>query len=375
MPFHEFLLPVRVVFGEGSLGQLGALLPTLAPRTALVVTDPGVAATLSVARVLQQLRGAGVEPALFSAVESNPSVEVVRAGLAAGRQARPDCFIAVGGGSVIDTAKAINLLLAHGGEIEDYVGRDRLTQPLRPLVAIPTTAGTGSEVSMVAIISDRKGRKMVIVDPHLLPWLALVDPEVTYSCPPRLTAIAGMDAITHAVESYTSRRAWDATEALSLHALRLLAAHIHAAVQDGGDRAARRAMAAGSTMTAMGMSYSGVGICHSLANPLTARFGIPHGLACALVLPWAMRFNWPAAPQKFTEAAGVLVGSGPPDDVARRMTGFIARLGLPSRLVEAGVSRDDIPQLAAEAIDNPANQANPRDVTVADLAQVLEDSL
>lgn len=183
MPFHEFLLPVRVVFGEGSLGQLGALLPTLAPRTALVVTDPGVAATLSVARVLQQLRGAGVEPALFSAVESNPSVEVVRAGLAAGRQARPDCFIAVGGGSVIDTAKAINLLLAHGGEIEDYVGRDRLTQPLRPLVAIPTTAGTGSEVSMVAIISDRKGRKMVIVDPHLLPWLALVDPEVTYSCP------------------------------------------------------------------------------------------------------------------------------------------------------------------------------------------------
>lgn len=371
----DLWVPTRIVFGEGSLNRIVPNIESFGARKAFVVSDPIIGETDGVKRLLQLLRDQRIEPSVFTSVEPNPTTQNVRDGLDLARQVQPDFFVAVGGGSVIDAAKAINLVLANGGAIEDYVGQDRARQPGKPLLAVPTTAGTGSEVSKFAIITDQAGDKMVINDSRNAPWLAVVDPELTYTCPPSLTAAAGMDAITHAVESYTSRSAKVMTEPLSFAALRLLAANIRTAVMDGQNREARRAMAAGSNMVAIGMGYAGLGICHSLANPLTRQLGLGHGMACAMVLPWVLRFNWPANPPKFAQVADAWVGGGGQEEVVDRGREFLAQLGLPTRLSQVGLKKDMIPGLIPNAMQNPANRSNARDVTPDDLAGILEQAL
>ncbi len=381
---NMYRFPVQVVFGESCLGETGAFVGSFG-KHALLVTGGGPTSRCAAVEALGKiLKEAGIALSHFAEVEADPSVETAEKGLALAREMKCDFVIGLGGGSPMDTAKIVAARMNNEGDIASWEGVGRIPRRSAPLMCIPTTAGTGSEVTWAAVLTGGKRRqKMSIVSQNLYPVLAVIDPELTYSMPPDLTAATGMDAFTHAVESFVARRAWEPTRALSLKAAQLTFANLEKACADGADNEARHAMSLASFMAGMAFTSSGLGLAHALSHAVGAHFGVPHGKANAILLPHVMRFNLESCPELYRELAvamGLNVSAQPApraaEEAAQATAELVSALPIPSGLKEAGVTETSLETLAAEAFLNTRlRSSNPRDTVLEDLVQILHNAL
>lgn len=372
----------RVVFGVGRLEELGTLALEFGPRRALVVSDPGVVAAGHTARGAAALDRAGIEVTVFDAVHQNPTTADVEAGLAVARKSRPELLVGLGGGSSMDCAKGINFLYSCGGSMRDYWGVGKATGPLLPMIAVPTTAGTGSEAQSFALISDAETHvKMACGDKRAACRIALLDPELTLTQPARITALTGVDALSHALETYVTKPRNALSQAFSREAWRLLAPAFPRVLADPNDLEARAAMQLGACLAGMAIENSMLGAAHALANPLTAVYDVVHGQAVALMLPHVIRFNgqdcWTSyaelLPALGTESAAAEPRSAPAV-LADLVADYCRRAGLATRLAECGVERHRLPELAAQAAQQWTAGFNPRTVGVEELLALYEQA-
>ena len=377
----EFSARTRIVFGRGLVKETGFEAAKLHGRRALVVTDKVIRSLGLADRVIDGLAGSGVELAgVFDDVPPNSDVPVVERGAAFARDCGADIIIAVGGGSVLDTAKVINLLAVEGGALLDWQGAGLAPRPLLPLIAVPTTAGTGSEVTIGAVIRDAaQGTKLEFNGSYLMPDVALLDPEMTRGLPPDVTAATGIDALTHAIEGYVSLYAEPISDALCLHAVRLITRYLPRAAADGEDMEARGQMLLAATIAGMGFSNSLCGIVHAVAHAAGGRYGVPHGVATGILLTHGMEFNLPAAPERFrdiAEAMGLDVRGESPEVAATMAILDVSHLrghiGLPCCLREVGVPHDGLAQIAEDALGDAMMISNPRPATQEDIVDMLE---
>ncbi len=362
----------RLVFGPGSLGKVGTLAAELGATRALLVTDKGIAAAGHAERTREALEAAGVRVTLFDSVRENPDTDDVRRCVEAAVSAKADLFIGLGGGSSMDTAKGSNLLLTNGGEIKDYWGVGKATKPLLPLIAIPTTSGTGSECQSAALIADEvTHQKMACLDPKISARVAILDPELTISQPVRVTACTGMDALSHAVETAVTRKRTTLSAMYSHESFRLCFDALPRVLANPADLDARGRMQLGAAFAGAAIEASMLGAAHSAANPLTARHGIVHGQAVGIVLPAIVRFN---AGEHTAEARyGELCrAAGLPDaeSLAQALEEILRLTGLAAPLRSFGVTEASIPALADEAAQQWTATFNPRKITPADFARI-----
>jgi alcohol dehydrogenase class IV len=363
----EFYLPTRVFFGRGVAARVGIHATSLKAQRVMVVTDPGVEAAGLVAPIWDALVAAGLDVVLFQQVEPNPRDVDCLAGAGLARPAQVDAFVAVGGGSAIDTAKCISLLLTNGGHPRDWEDFGALRHSPLPVLAIPTTAGTGSEVSPSAVITDtERHKKMNLFDMRNCPRIALVDPDLTLSCPPSLTAASGMDALSHAVDALHCRLATPASDALALEGARLVAAYIRRACTSPADIVARSGMAQGSLAAGIAVALTDVAGAHCLAEAIGGLYGHPHGYCCAVSMPPVMEYNLGVSGGKYARLAqsfGIDREGRSDDELARLAIEFIRQLNhdlqVPamSDLIAAG----DLPLLGRKAEQNTSTPSNPRD--------------
>lgn len=360
----------RVVFGSGSLDRLGPLAREFGAGRALVVSDPGVVRTGFPNRAVLSLMRAEVEAYVFEGVEENPTTANVDAGAAFAREKNVDLIIGLGGGSSIDCAKGINFLVTNGGAMSDYRGPGgKLETPLLPLIAVPTTAGTGSEAQSFALISDVETHaKMACGDPQAAPRIALLDPDLTATLPREVAALTGVDALTHALESWVTRKRSPASALYSREAWRLLSRSLSTALRDPTCGEARAAMLLGAHFAGAAIEQSMLGAAHSCANPLTARFGVVHGAAVGVMMPAVIRYNAAEVACLYDELAGERTSGA--EVLADRFEGFLEEAGLPRRLREHGVREADLPTLAAEAAGQWTARFNPRSVGEAELLEI-----
>jgi alcohol dehydrogenase len=374
VPAFDFTPLNRVVFGPGSLARLGELARELGGKRALLVTDPGLEAAGHPQRAVAHLQQAGLEVFVFDEVRENPTSVQVEVGAEFARDRGIDLIVAVGGGSSMDCAKGLNFLLTNGGKMADYKGFGKATRPMLPSIGIPTTAGTGSEAQSYALITDERTHiKMACGDKKAAFRVALLDPELTVSQPRGVTAVTGVDALAHAIESYVCTRRSAVSQAFSLAAWRHLEPNFDAVLQDPANLDARAAMQVGSHLAGSAVETAMLGICHSCANPLTAHYGITHGTAIGVLLPHVIRFNAPAAEGLYAELVSVtrpLNGAPASEVLARRIADLVAAAEQPGRLRDCGVSESILHLLAVEAGEQWTAQFNPRPVTEADLHAV-----
>lgn len=367
-PTSEFRLPPVVVYGPGSLKRLGEQARALGIRKALVVTDPIVRSLPCVAQGRDYLDGAGIASAFFAGVTIEPIVPDVEAGFAAFRDAECDAVVAIGGGSSIDVGKCVAVLAGNAGPVVSFEGPNKIPNRGVPFIAVPTTAGTGSEVTRNSIIADvERDVKMLIASPWLIPSVAIDDPLLTVSLPPAVTMATGIDALTHAIEAYVSRRAQPVTDLLAVEAIRLISSSLRQAWANGDDLDARSAMTRGALLAGMAFSNASVALVHGMARPIGAHFHLPHGLSNATLLATVMEYSLVGSPPRFAaiaEAMGERVEGLSTVDAARRAVDAVRRLAddvqVPT-LRGAGVDPDRLrelaPKMAADAIasGSPAN--------------------
>lgn len=377
----QFIHQTKIVAGPGSSEQIGAELRALGGTKAIIVTDRGIAASGLLDQLLPSLDQAGVTYQLFTEIEPNPAASAVEAAAEQARQFGADAVLAVGGGSPIDAAKMVAVLARFGGTVADYAGIDTVSGPTLPLVAVPTTVGTGSEVTRGAVITDTAiNQKMVVVSPHLFPRVAILDPRLLAKLPPHITAATGMDSLTQALEGYVSRGANPISDALNLAALRLIADNLRLAVARN-DLEALGQMQVATTMQGIGFHNSGLGLVHAMSNTAGGMFGTAHGVTNAIILPHVMAFNVPADPVRFaqvaeamgerTEGLSVRAAADRAVDAVRVLS---ADVGIPATLAEIGVDAEAIPvmaPLAFAAIDAPTN---PRHFTEQDIVTLYRRS-
>ena len=371
----DWQLHTRIVCGAGALAQLGELAQKRWTR-ALLVSDPGIVAVGHTARAEAFLREAGIESTLFSDVHENPTTDDVDACWEVAKAFRPDVLIALGGGSAMDTAKGCNFLLTHGGPLSDFwvasPNRRGFSQPLLPSITIPTTAGTGSEVQCHALIADAQTHaKMALGETGAEPTIALLDPELTLTLPRSVTAQTGIDALVHAIETAVTKPRTPHSLLFSHEAFRKLSANFSRVLEKPEDIQAREAMLLGSTWAGLAIEYSMLGIAHSLANPLTAHFGVVHGQAVGVMLPHVIYFN---AQDPATRRAYEALGPSP-EALAEKVTEWLRLAGLATNLSACGVSEDAIPTLSSEAVRQWTASFNPRPVTTDDLASLYRAAL
>lgn len=387
--FMEFYLPTRVIYGLGSVSErLPVELEQLGGERALLVADPGVNAAGLVGPIRDAMEASSVSLAAeFLEVPADSSVEVVEELGSLAREAGVQSIVAVGGGSVIDTAKAASILIQHGGDLEDYQGIHVLEEALPPMVAIPTTAGTGSEVSPFAVIKDHTSHtKLHFVSHHLYPRLAVLDPELSRTLPPRLTAATGADALTHALESYISSLSHPITDSLSLGAAGEIIRWLPKAVQSGDDLEARGRMLLASLLAGGAMSNAAVGCVHALAHALGGIRGVHHGVANGLFLHQGITFNaevagdrvvslWQNLAPAFgqdTPRTADLDGPGAADHLSKAIEEFLRGVGLPRQLREVDVPREGLEEIAMAAAVDGAMFTNPRPAGAEELLPILE---
>jgi alcohol dehydrogenase len=351
VPF-DFQSRIRLVFGDGALDRLGTLAGGLGCRHALLVADPGIAAAGYADRAAASLRAGGIAESRFHEFDANPDSRMVEAGRTIAQAAGVDSLVAIGGGSSLDCAKGINFLLAGDGTMRDYRGYGKARGALLPSIGIPTTAGTGSEAQSYAIISDADTHaKMACGDPGIAFRIAILDPALTVSQPRAVTAVAGYDAVSHAVESYVTVKRTPISDLFAREAWRLLAGNYERVLAAPADRQARGAMLLGAHHAGIAIEQSMLGATHACANPLTARYGTAHGVAIGVMLPHVVRWNEEAVGDRYAELR--------PD-----LAGFLERLaragGLPATLRELGASIGDLPALAADAATQWTGTFNPR---------------
>ncbi|MBN1125247.1 MAG: iron-containing alcohol dehydrogenase [Sedimentisphaerales bacterium] len=380
---YKIRLPQNIYFGAGSLDNLAVEAKRMQVRKALIVTDQGVFKSGLVQPVQEILSKASVSVDVFSEAEPEPTL----AGLAAAAKKlslnKYDVLIGLGGGSSIDTAKGLSVLLAFGGDEQDYIGTDKIPAPGIKLIAIPTTAGTGSEVTNVAIFSDtEKELKVGMISDNLLAKVALVDPVLTYGCPRGVTAASGIDALVHGIECYTSNKSNSFTDSVAIRAMRLISGSLKTAVNNGSDKDARSAMAEGALLAGIAFGNSSVAAVHALAYPLGARFHVSHGNANGLLLPHVMKCNVPAAPNKYADIAQILgertdglttheaAGAG-----INAVKTLIRDIGIPSRLSDLNIPEEALEGMAVATMDVTRLLANnPRTLTLDDVRGIWRDA-
>ena len=368
-PF-DFQPRTRIVYGPNRVDSLGELAGELGVRRALVISDPGIIAAGHVQRGLDSLRRAGIETHLFDGVHENPTSDNVEAGAALARRYDPELLVGLGGGSSMDCAKGINFVHTGGGRIQDYWGVGKAVRPMLPMIAIPTTAGTGSETQSFALISDAKTHvKMACGDKKASFRIAILDPTLTVSQPPRVTALTGIDAIAHALETYVTNKRNPASLAFSREAWQLLAENFGRVLAEPTDLDARGGMLLGACFAGLAIENSMLGATHALANPLTTHYGIVHGQAIGLMLPHVIRFNgveFDGWYRELLEYVPGINGEASQPHAAETLAEVVARLGheaeLPSRLSECGIDQNKLPQLAADAAKQWTATFNPRKV-------------
>lgn len=371
--FFEFYLPTRIISGAGLVDQLGQELERIGLTRGFLVTDQMLQKSGLVDRVLAGLQGSSVQVAgIFTEVVPNSEIGIVEKGAALARETRPDFILALGGGSVIDTAKGINILCSQGGNLLDYEGLNLVNEPLGPLVAIPTTAGTGSEVTQYAVIKDQTRQiKLTFMSPHLLPRLAVLDPEMTLGLPPQLTASTGLDALTHAVEACVSTATNPVAQGLGWQAARLISRYLPQATANGQDLEARHSLLVASSMAGMAFNSAMVGIVHAMAHACGGLYGVPHGLANAILLPHGMEYNLPVCLEAFGDLARAM-GKGTRAALAiEAVQELSAACGLPRRLRDAGVPESGLASVAEAAALDGAIYTNPRPAEVEDILEIL----
>lgn len=353
-----FQINTKIVSGRGSLASLGKIAKKAGAQRYLLVADPAMAEHGMLDSAIQSLEASGLSGETFQKVDPEPYLDNAENAAAVGRGLGADLVIGMGGGSAMDTAKAAAVLVTNTGKAEDYIGLNKVEAPGVPTLMIPTTAGTGAEVTFTAVFTNRETKaKGGINSPFLFPSIALLDPQLTLSLPPGVTAATGMDALTHAVESVTSRSSTVFTEALALTAIRLIGKYLRRAVYQGDDIEARENMLMGSLLGGLALADAGVGAAHALAYPLGGFYRIPHGLANAMLIPHVMEFNLPSAEDKFALVARALGESveGLPDRWAasaavENVRTLCADIGIPPSLAEMGVPRSDISKLVESAL-------------------------
>jgi alcohol dehydrogenase len=376
-----FLLPTRIEFGPGVAERVGEEAAALG-RRAFVVTDPGIERAGLVALVVERLVASGLEVSVFAEVEANPRVATVDRGAGMARDFGADVVVALGGGSAIDAAKGVSAVTRHGGTVLDYEGLEKVPGPVVPVVAIPTTAGTGSEVTLWAVITDPKRQfKAPIGSFHLAPRVALVDPLMTLSLPSLLTAATGIDALTHAIEAYTARCSNPISDALVLYAMELVGTHLESAVQNGGDVRARSGVMLASLLGGIGFGNADTAAVHSMAEAIGAVFDVPHGVANAIFLPYVVQHNLSAEPDRTArigralglETSDLPVGEAAEATVAALLE-LIRRLSIPT-LSETGITEADLPKLAATAMMNSGTPDNPVEMDEASFLALFQTTL
>jgi alcohol dehydrogenase len=379
MEDFDFQSRTRAIFGAGAIARLGELAGELNFRRTLLVADRGMDSSGHVDEAIAPLRQVGIEVIRFHDFESNPDERMVKAGRDFAAPLQIDSIVALGGGSSLDCAKGINFLLTNGGEMRDYIGYGRATQPLLPMIGIPTTAGTGSEAQTYALISDAQSHdKMACGDPKAAFRIALLDPALTLSQPRSITATSGFDAIAHAVETFVTRRRSGLSEFFSREAWRLLEVNYERVLAEPNDLEARGAMQLGAYFAGLAIENSMLGATHACANPLTAHYGTVHGAALAMLLPSVVRWNGPMAAERYAEllnlskSSGSSVDDDPAETLAQRLEQLAAAGGLRGSLSSAGVPAADLPMLASEAAKQWTGTFNPRPFDRAGAMEVYD---
>jgi alcohol dehydrogenase len=362
----EFILPTRINFGLGAAGQLADEVEALGGRKVLIVTDRGIIKAGLLDRVTGPLKGR-IEFAVYDGVEANPKDRNAEEAAALARRECVDCVVALGGGSPIDAAKAVCVLALQGGRAKDYMGKGNIKDKCLPLVTIPTTSGTGSEVTFSSVITDTdENYKFTIKSPAIAAKVALVDPELTLTVPPAVTASTGIDALTHAIEGYTATVTEPIAEALGLYAAELIAANIKEAVHNGSSIEARTGMMLGSLLAGLCFSHSDVGSVHCMAESLGGMYDAPHGLCNAILLPFVMEYNLPEAEYKYARIARAMGVENKDDRQAaalgiERIRKLSEDIGLPG-FNSLGVKEEDLEALAEMSAKNISTESNPREI-------------
>ncbi|MGD0261716.1 MAG: iron-containing alcohol dehydrogenase [Verrucomicrobiota bacterium] len=383
--FIDYQPRTRIVFGADSIERVGDLAKTLAAKRVLLVTDRGIVSAGHAGRVQALLETAGMEVTCFDQVQENPSTRCVERCVEVARGSAIDTIVGLGGGSSMDTAKGCNFILTNGGQMKDYWGVGRATRPMLPLLAIPTTGGTGSECQSFALITDEQThQKMACGDPKAAARIALLDPVLTLSQPARVTACSGIDALAHALETLVTITRTPLSLIFSREAFRLAIGGLPRVLASPADLEARGWMLLGAAWAGTAIENSMLGAAHAAANPLTAHFGVAHGHAVGMMLPHVVRFNArkPVVARAYAEvacAAQIARPSETPEAAAEHLAGRLESLlelaGLPRTLEHCGAKPEDLPRLASEAARQWTAQFNPRTVTASDFQHLYNSAL
>ncbi len=387
--YYEFYLPVKINSGQDALETLGWEMQQMGLSRPIVITDQGIVGAGLLKVFLDTQKNSGIDfSVIYDRTPSDSSIDTVNEVAEIFRKNNCDSIIAIGGGSVIDTAKGLNILISHhASDLRSLMGVDRLTAPqLLPLIVIPTTSGTGSESTLVAVISDRENNvKLPFVSYKLVPRLAILDPRMTQSLPPRLTAATGMDALTHAIEAYTCLQKNPISDAFAYSAIELIRDYLFQAVENGKDRKARLAMANASLMAGIAFSNSMVGAVHAIGHALGAVAHVHHGTAMAILLPQVMEYNMPKLADLYARLLLPLAGeqvylATPMEQRAQKAVEIIRDMnrrlhkltGMAITLSQAGLAKEQIPEVAHKAINDGSMSTNPLDIPQEDVIKILE---
>lgn len=376
---NRMILNETSYFGKGAIENVPTEFKARGFKKAAVITDKDLVKFEVATKVTKLLDEAGVDYALYDGIVPNPTIQNVKDGLAFVKEAQADCIIAIGGGSPIDTAKAI-AIIATNPEFSDVISLEGVADtkhPCLPILAVPTTSGTAAEVTINYVITDEENhRKFVCVDPHDIPLVAFVDSDMMMGMPKSLAAATGMDAMTHAIEGFITKGAWEMTDMLHIKAIEIIGRSLRNSVN--GDQAGREAMALGQYIAGMGFSNVGLGLVHGMAHPLSAWYNIPHGVACASLLPTIMKYNKDFTGEKYREIAIVLGIEGAEtmslEDVRDAACQAIDQLskdvGIPATISELGVKEEDVPAIAKDALNDVCTPGNPRDTTLEEIIEL-----
>ena len=380
---NRFVLNERSYHGKGAIQEIANEAKGRGFEKAFICSDPDLLQFGVTKKVTDVLEAAGLAYEIYSNIKPNPTIENVQTGVAAFEKSGADYLIAIGGGSSMDTAKAIGIIAANPefADVRSLEGVADTKNPAKPIIAVPTTAGTAAEVTINYVITDaEKNRKMVCVDPHDIPVVAIVDPDMMSTMPKGLTAATGMDALTHAIEGYITKAAWELSDMFHLKAIEIISRSLRGAVANTPE--GREGMALGQYVAGMGFSNVGLGIVHSMAHPLGALYDTPHGVANAIILPTVMEYNAPATGEKYREIARAMGVKGVDEmtreeyrkaaiDAVRQLSQDV---GIPANLKEI-VKPEDIPFLAQSAYDDACRPGNPRDTSVEEIAELYKSLL
>lgn len=381
MTVNRMVLNETSYFGKGAINELSGEITKRGFKKVLVVTDHALVKIGVAGKVTNLLDAAKISYDIFDGIVPNPTIEDVQSGVVAAKEAKADCIVAIGGGSPIDTAKAIGIIMTNPefSDVRSLEGVADTKQPSLPILAIPTTSGTAAEVTINYVITDRENnRKFVCVDPHDIPIVSFVDSDMMMGMPKALCAATGMDAMTHAIEGLITQGAWEMSDMLHLKAIEIIGASLRDSVNE--DQASREKMALGQYLAGMGFSNVGLGLVHGMAHPLSAWYDVPHGVACASLLPTVMAFNKDFTGEKYREIAKVLQLPGAEtmslsevrDSAVNAIQQLSTDVGIPTTISELGVKKEDIPEIAKDAFKDVCTPGNPRAATIEEIIAIYE---